>query len=120
MTLLSPQQLEAAVRIAARPLGDRAVAQQLVQKGLLTPFQAEEILAGRYRRLRINDYVLTGVIGVGGMGSVFRALDRAQDRQVALKVLSERFKHDTGMQARLRLEAKAGMPARPPEPAEGV
>jgi len=107
--LLSPQQLEAAVRIAARPLGDRAVAQQLVQKGLLTPFQAEEILAGRYRRLRINDYVLTGVIGVGGMGSVFRALDRAQDRQVALKVLSERFKHDTGMQARLRLEAKAGM-----------
>ncbi|MFG0334462.1 MAG: serine/threonine-protein kinase, partial [Maioricimonas sp. JB049] len=107
--LLSPQQLEEAARIAARPLGDRAIAQQLVQRGLLTPFQAEEILAGRYRRLRIANYVLTGLIGVGGMGSVLRARDRERNRDVALKILSERYKHDSGMQARLRLEAKAGM-----------
>lgn len=88
---------------------DVALAAALVSTGLLTPFQADELLQGRHRNLQIDRYVLTGILGVGGMGSVYRARDTESGQEVALKVLSECFKHDAGMRARFRLEARLGM-----------
>jgi serine/threonine-protein kinase len=43
------------------------------------------------------------------MGTVYRAVDMRSGAAVAVKVLSERFKHDAGMSARFRLEARLGM-----------
>ena len=91
---------------------DEALADALVEAGRLTRFQADELLAGRGRRLRIDDYVITRLLGVGGMGTVYQAVDRRTGAPVAVKVLSERFKHDAGMSARFRLEARLGMLAR--------
>jgi serine/threonine-protein kinase len=88
---------------------DDSLAQALVQAGLITRFQADELLAGRGRRLRIDDYVITRLLGVGGMGTVYQAIDTRSGQAVAVKVLSERFKHDAGMSARFRLEARLGM-----------
>lgn len=90
---------------------DAALAQALIAARLLTPFQADELQAGRYRKLRIDHYVLKGMVGVGGMGTVFRAVDTHTGEDVAIKVLAERFKHDAGMRARFRLEARIGMTA---------
>jgi eukaryotic-like serine/threonine-protein kinase len=86
-----------------------AVAKHLIDRGVLTRYQAKELLQGRFRRLRMEHFVIRDLLGVGGMGAVFRAYDQEHDREVALKVLSERFKHDAGMRARFRLEARAGM-----------
>lgn len=87
----------------------RKLAARLVADGWLTKFQAEQLLAGRFRELRIGPYVLTDLVGVGGMGSVFAAIDTRNQAPVAVKLLSRDFKHDAGMRARFRLEAKAGM-----------
>lgn len=88
---------------------DARIAEALIKARLLTRFQADELLAGRHRKLRIDDYVLKGIVGVGGMGTVFRAVDTRTGDDVALKVLAERYKHDAGMRARFRLEARIGM-----------
>lgn len=88
------------------------IASALIAGGFLTRFQADELLEGRYRRLRIEQFVLRNVLGVGGMGTVYDAIDEETDDRVAVKVLSERFKHDAGMRARFQLEARTGMRAR--------
>ena len=86
-----------------------STAKRLIEKDVLTRYQAKELLQGRFRRLRMDHFVIRDLLGVGGMGSVFRAYDEQRGEEVALKVLSERFKHDAGMRARFRLEARAGM-----------
>ncbi|MFO1096079.1 MAG: FHA domain-containing serine/threonine-protein kinase [Planctomycetaceae bacterium] len=101
----------AALEVLAAHAGadDPQIAEALIKARLLTRFQADELLAGRHRKLRIHDYVLKGIVGVGGMGTVFRAVDTRTGGDVALKVLAERYKHDAGMRARFRLEARIGM-----------
>lgn len=93
--LLDEPQLAAAEReigvvIDAARVGadawDRAVADRLVAQGLLTPFQAREMLAGR-RRFRLGQYTVLDEIAKGGMGHVFRAEHAMMGREVAVKVL---------------------------------
>lgn len=97
------------VATACGEADDQVLAGALVQRKLLTQYQAAELLEGRGRRLRIDHYVITRLLGVGGMGTVYEALDTRSGAAVAVKVLSERFKHDAGMSARFRLEARMGM-----------
>lgn len=84
-------------------------AKLLVRAHVLTPFQAERLLEGRYRGLVIDGYRIREVLGFGGMGCVFIAEDPKEDRKVAIKVLSSQHALDAGMLARMKLEAIAGM-----------
>lgn len=86
-----------------------ATARKLVKERVITPFQAERLLEGRYRGLVIDGYRIRELLGFGGMGCVFIAEDPTQDRKVALKVLSAEHALDAGMLARLKLESIAGM-----------
>jgi serine/threonine protein kinase len=56
---------------------------------------------------RLGDYRIAGVLGQGGMGTVFRAIDRRLDRSVALKVLHPRHAAEHSMRHRFLREAKA-------------
>ncbi len=51
-------------------------------------------------------YQVIGLIGVGGMGEVYRATDTALGREVALKVLPDSFAADADRTARFEREAK--------------
>jgi eukaryotic-like serine/threonine-protein kinase len=51
-------------------------------------------------------YQVTGLIGIGGMGEVYRATDTTLGREVAIKVLPDSFAADADRAARFEREAK--------------
>ena len=55
---------------------------------------------------KLGSYEITGAIGAGGMGEVYRARDSKLGRDVALKVLPSAFARDTERMARFQREAK--------------
>jgi serine/threonine-protein kinase len=56
---------------------------------------------------RLGPYEIVQPIGSGGMGDVYRARDTRLDRDVAVKVLPERFTRDAEARMRFEREAKA-------------
>ena len=58
----------------------------------------EKRFGGRYR--------IRGLIGEGGMASVYVAVDETLDRKVAIKIMHSRLSKDAGLRERFRLEAK--------------
>ena len=55
---------------------------------------------------RVGPYEVTGLLGAGGMGEVYRARDARLRRDVALKVLPREVQRVPGRAARLRREAR--------------
>ncbi len=62
------------------------VSAKLVELGLLTPYQVEQLRAGR-TKLNLGPYLITDWIGQGGMGQVFKAVHKMMGRECAVKVL---------------------------------
>ena len=56
---------------------------------------------------RLGGYEVSGVIGAGGMGVVLKAVDRALDRVVAIKVLAPHLAASGAARKRFAREAKA-------------
>ena len=55
---------------------------------------------------RVGPYAIAAPLGAGGMGEVYRARDTKLERDVAVKVLPERFASDPERVARFRHEAQ--------------
>jgi serine/threonine-protein kinase len=87
---------------------DRRLARQAVQAGLLTLWQAQQLLAGRSMGFKIDRYVLLDMIGQGGMGRVYLARDSRLNRRVALKILSPERVNNPRAIARFQREARVG------------
>src|SRR6266853_1230265 len=56
---------------------------------------------------RLGPYEIQSLIGAGGMGEVYRALDTRLQRIVAIKVLPVHLSSDADLHARFEQEAKA-------------
>jgi len=74
---------------------------------LLSSAESELPLAGSLEGERLDHFELLEVVGGGGMGIVFRALDTALNRIVALKILSSDRTGDDETVRRFRKEAQS-------------
>ncbi len=70
--------------------------------GLIVDAQATHSRGGS-----INQYRIVGLLGKGGMGEVYRALDTRLNREVAIKVLRAAFVQDHDRFRRFEQEARA-------------
>ncbi len=83
------------------------VARSLVRDGLLTPFQANQLLIGRWRGFTIGDYRVLERIGVGGMSGVYLCVHKTTGHRVAIKVLPTDKAQDPECLKRFHREAQA-------------
>ena len=79
----------------------------LVNRGLLTQFQAEEAAKGNAADLALGPYRILEAIGMGGMGGVFKAVDSRLKRVVALKMIRYDLAQNPDYVRRFRREAEA-------------
>jgi serine/threonine protein kinase len=90
------------------PEAPQALAEALIREGHLTHFQADKLLAGRWRGFLISGkYRLLDRLGAGGMGAVYLCEHILMGRRVALKVLPISQAEDPASLARFYREARA-------------
>jgi serine/threonine protein kinase len=90
----------------AYPADAKSLAAQMVRDGILTHFQSEQILQGKWRRFNIGKYKVLERLGQGGMGSVYLCEHRLMRRRVAVKVLPTAKASDPSSLERFQREAK--------------
>jgi len=67
-----------------------ALAEYLVNQGILTQFQSDRILQGKTQGLVLGPYTLMDAIGSGSMGTVYKAFSKTDSKWYAVKVLPRR------------------------------
>ncbi len=106
--LLEPAQLTELTRQLQPEIGEaRTLARELIRRGWLTPYQANELAQGRAKDLVLGSYLLLEPLGEGGMGQVFKARHQKLGRTVALKVLSAEYAAKRTFVDRFFQEARA-------------
>jgi serine/threonine protein kinase len=109
--MIEDQKLTAYVqrRTSGRGLADnpRDMAEAMIADGLITNFQAEQFLLGKWRGFTIGKYKLLERIGVGGMGQVFLCEHLFMKRRVAIKVLPPAKAEQPAALGRFYREARA-------------
>ncbi len=89
------------------PANAVAFAETMVKDGVLTEFQKEQFLLGKWRGFTIGKYKLLERIGVGGMGQVFLGEHMFMKRRVAIKVLPPAKAEQPSALGRFYREARA-------------
>lgn len=83
------------------------VAIYLVDKGLLTQWQADQLLEGKHKGFFLGKYKLLDHLGTGGMSSVYKAEHMMLQTRRAIKVLPKKRVNDTSYLERFYREARA-------------
>src|SRR5262249_38098329 len=104
--LVSPERLRDSGMADGRGT-PKHIAASLVSKGLLTRFQAEQLLLGKWRGFTIGKYRVLERIGVGGNGAVYLCEHMVVRRKVAIKVLPTNRADSPAALARFYREARA-------------
>jgi formylglycine-generating enzyme required for sulfatase activity/tRNA A-37 threonylcarbamoyl transferase component Bud32 len=85
----------------------QALARELVGRNWLTPYQANQLLAGRGEELLLGSYRILERLGEGGMGQVYKAHHVSMDRTIALKMIPKERVTDPTAVGRFQREVRA-------------
>jgi serine/threonine protein kinase len=85
--LLDEDQIDRFLRELPPPHEARALADELVQRSLLTSYQAGRLLEGAAADLTLGQHVIIDRLGEGGMGQVLKARHRRLKRIDAIKII---------------------------------
>ncbi len=112
--LVESEQLDQALaqieREGSVPSSDdgQALAEKLIGAKIITSWQRDQLLEGRYKGFFLGGkYKLLGLLGTGGMSSVYLAEHSKMQRLVAIKHLPQRRVNDSSYLARFYREAQA-------------
>ncbi len=89
------------------PDDPRKLAALLIREGLITTFQAEQFLLGKYKGFHLGNYRIIERLGAGGAGTVYLAEHQLMKRRAAIKVLPTPLAEEPAALERFRLEAEA-------------
>ncbi len=93
---------------AGVPLAEpRQIADEFVNRKLLTRWQADKLLQGRHKGFFLGKYRLLSLLGSGGMSAVYLAEHVLMRRRVAIKVLPKQRVDDSSYLERFHREAQA-------------
>jgi serine/threonine-protein kinase len=84
-----------------------ACIQAIIDRGLLTSWQMEQLRKGRHKGFVLGKYKLLRLLGAGGMSSVYLAEHLTLHNKVAIKVLPVKRVDKTSYLARFEREARA-------------
>lgn len=90
------------------PEDPKEMANVLVRDAVLSRFQADQLLSGKWRGFYVGKYRVIERIGIGGMGQVYLAEHRTMKRRYAIKVLPRAKASDPAALERFEREARAG------------
>jgi serine/threonine protein kinase len=105
--LVEARQLEEFLARTRLPEDANGAAHALVEAGLLTKYHVRNLLAGKYRGMRVGQLKVLTPIGKGGMGAVFLCEHTGLRKQVAVKFLPENKATDPGLLKRFLREARS-------------
>lgn len=100
--------LERLQQSGSMPPDAKSLAAMMVRDALISQFQADQLLAGKWRGFHVAKYRVLEKIGIGGMGQVYLAEHKFMKHRVALKVLPRSKSADPSSLERFYREAKAG------------
>lgn len=83
------------------------VADALVAADLLTEWHCENLFRKKYKGFFLGKYKMLGLLGTGGMSSVYRAEHKLMRNERAIKVLPRKRVGDSSYLGRFHLEAEA-------------
>ena len=94
---------ELTAEVGRRSIGDaHTLAQHLLDRDWLTPFQANRLVKGRGDQLVVGPYVLQGRLGAGAMGTVYKAWHHHLGRVAALKIFRRELIAELGAEGLAR------------------
>jgi serine/threonine-protein kinase len=89
-----------------------ALAEYLIDQGILTPFQSERLLQGKTQGFVLGPFTLMDALGAGSMGTVYKAQSKTDNNWYAVKVLPRRSMWNVRIARRkVRLFEQARHPA---------
>jgi serine/threonine protein kinase len=89
------------------PEDPRELADDLVHDGIITYFQSEQFMLGKWRGFTIGKFKLLERVGVGGMGQVFLCEHMFMKKRLAVKVLPPAKADQPAALGRFYREARA-------------
>jgi hypothetical protein len=95
----------------AEEVGEKPITVEFLKKlmlqGVLTRFQSDWILEGKFEEFNVGEFRVVDILGTGGMGWLYVAVNETTGEKAAVKVISKHMDND--YLTRFKLEARAGL-----------